>query len=256
VNAANRGTFTFNGDSNIGGGLTAITTRTPQPRAESSRPTRFTYAGDSNIGGGQTAVGRKTAAGNKQRGLPLTQKRNPRTQAREALRETGSYVDFREGTGGEMHVKIPSTPVERVRERKKAKSVNPEERIERGRELVEAVNEKRFKQMLAPHVVAFANDEIDEAELARLKAETRKEAESELDVRRNSLNECEALLGMVGDAEAKVSMLSQQLEEAALARDQTTAELEQALDEVMAALEGSAKAEGGHVDAPGDGFQY
>ena len=153
-------------------------------------------------------------------------------------------------------MKIPSTPVERVRERKKAKSVNPEERGERGRELVEAVNEKRFKQMLAPHVVAFANDEIDEAELARLKAETRKEAESELDVRRNSLNECEALLGMVGDAEAKVSMLSQQLEEAALARDQTTAELEQALDEVMAALEGSAKAEGGHVDAPGDGFQY
>jgi len=257
--AANRGQFTFNGDSNIGGGLTAITTRTPQQRAESTRPGRFTYGGESNIGGGQTAVGRRTAGGKAKGAIPSLQKRNPRTQQREGLRETGSYVDFREG-GGEMSVKIPSTPVERVRAQRRTKAVTPVERIQHGRELVEAVNEQRFKEMLAPHVAAFANDEIDEAELARRKTNTRKDAESELDVRRNSLNECEALLGMVSDADEKVSSLSRQLEEAALARDQTTAELEQALNEVMTALEessGSGKpGRPASADAPGDGFQY
>ena len=87
--------------------------------------------------------------------------------------------------------------------------------------------------MLAPHLTAFAQDAIDEAELARHKAEARKEAEGEVSARRALLDESEALLDTVIGADAQVSSLKQQLQAATLARKKAVGELEGTLDGAM-----------------------
>ena len=109
---------------------------------------------------------------------------------------------------------------------------SPLERIARGRAMMQVARNERYTVLLAPHLAAFAEDEIDEAELARAKAEARKVAEKELAARSKALDECEALLNSVAEADANVSKLSKKLEKAAAERAKAAGRLDEALSEV------------------------
>ena len=92
------------------------------------------------------------------------------------------------------------------------------ERIARGRALLQQYADERLSVLLAPHLTAFAEDAIDQAELAWHKAEAREKAEDELSARRHALEECEMLLDMGIEADTHVNALSQELEQATSAR--------------------------------------
>ena len=169
---------------------------------------KFTYDSESGIGGGLTAI---------------TSKRRTREMVEKMKRKQMVQVS---GSSGKKVV------VQQQAAGKRVSAESRTERIARGRALLQSAIEERFSVLLAPHLEAFSKDEIDEAELAWRKAEARKEAEGELSDEKQKLDECEALLYMVVEADAHVSSLSNQLEAATLARDEATVKLEAALGEV------------------------
>ena len=97
--------------------------------------------------------------------------------------------------------------------------------IGRGRALLQSAADERFRILLGPHIAAFTSDVIDEVELARCKAQVRKQVESEISSRRESLDECEELLGPLAKDYAHVNSLIEQLKEATIARDEAEAKL-------------------------------
>jgi len=176
--ATNRGGFTYQSESGLGGSP-ATTTWSQKPRAG------FTYQSESQIGGSQTAE----------------------------MNAMSSESDGRKAAQA-------ATPAE------------ARERIARDRALLQTAIDERFRVLLTPHLAAFSKDAIDETELARHKAEARKDAEKEYSARSASLDECEALLDVVVEVDAHVSSLSKQLEEMTLARDKATEKLQAVLEEV------------------------
>ena len=156
---------------------------TPQPEPMSHRRGQFTYEPESNIGGGLNAI--STAA---------------------ATRGNGNVPPGN---------KAGSFP----------------ERIARGRVQLQRYADERLGVLLAPHLTAFAEDAIDQAELAWHKEEARKETEEELSARRQALDECEMLLEMGIDADQHVNALAEQLQQATSARNGVMAELEATLND-------------------------
>ena len=53
-------------------------------------------------------------------------------------------------------------PAERIANRKTFSVGTPEERIVRGRALIQDTIDERFNELLAPHLAAFTQDKIDE----------------------------------------------------------------------------------------------
>ena len=105
------------------------------------------------------------------------------------------------------------------------------ERIARGRALLQRYADERLGGLLAPHLTAFAEDAIDQGELAWHKAEARKETDGELSARRQALDECEMLLEMGIDADQHVNALAEQLQQATSARNSVMGELEATLND-------------------------
>ena len=216
--------FTFDGKSNVGND------ETKPPRQQAGTPAKRTAPRKTpteRIAARKTPAERITA-----RKLPREGTQDYRVKHGRALLQ-GFTFDGKSGIGSE-ETKSPEQAGPRTSPRKTASAVTPEERIARGRALLQCLGDERFRGLLAPHLAAFTQDKIDEAELAQRKAEARAEAnevESELAGRKAELDECEALLGLMGEVQASELELSQQLEEAWTARGEAMGELEAALNE-------------------------
>lgn len=187
----------------------------------------FTFAPDSAIAGGPTTItrcGGSTSAENEldvqaqtpvQSGHPL---RNPAP-----VQSSGRYEPNLGRAGGrsKFTATAAATP-----------ATSLTEGVAHGRALLKKAAGKHFKILVTPYITAFLNDEIDEIELARQKAAARKQVENEVSVRSESLDECEALLEPLAEDHAHASSLSKQIqelteqfEEATLARDRATGKL-------------------------------
>lgn len=201
-----RGKFSYTSDSSIGGSSSSI----PTSRKPATNRGGFTYDSDSGLGG------------------------TPATSTWSQKPRAGFTYQSESQIGGTQTAEMNAVSSESDG-RKAAQAATPaeaRERIARDRALLQTAIDERFRVLLTPHLAAFSKDAIDEAELARHKAEARKDAKKEHSARSASLDECEALLDVVVEVDAHVSSLSKQLEEMTLARDKATEKLQAVLEEV------------------------
>ena len=199
--------FTYNGESSIGAGHSAmVTKRRPEGGKASITNTprgRFTYEGESNIGGGISAIINRK---------PRVSSMAEPVQRKELTEEGAQQV---------------------VTDKAKART-----ELSARSKLLDECQALQNEAVEADKYACSLSLELEEATWACDKAKGKleatldkvKEAESEISVRSKSLGECEALLNKAVEAAAYVSWLSHKLEEATLAHDTATLRLEATLE--------------------------